>query len=54
MNSEVKIITEERRIRPKNSEVSRLFGDNTKLKSLTNWEPKFGGLDGFQRFRNNN
>ncbi len=48
MNSDIKIITEEKRIRPENSEVSRLFGDNEKLKSLTNWEPKFGGLNGFQ------
>ena len=48
MNSEVEFITEEKRVRPKNSEVSRLFGDNTKLKNLTNWEPKFGGLNGFQ------
>lgn len=30
------------RIRPKNSEVFRLFGDNSKILSLTDWKPQFG------------
>lgn len=47
MKVNVKIITEEKRLRPKNSEVNRLFGDNSLLKELTNWEPKFIGLNGF-------
>lgn len=41
MNSDVKVIMEEKRIRPKQSEVFRLWCDNTKLTSLTDFEPKF-------------
>ena len=48
MNVEIEVITENERIRPKNSEVNRLFGDNLLLKQLTNWEPKFSGIDGFK------
>ena len=48
MNVNVEIITEEKRIRPKNSEVNRLFGDNSLLKELTDWDPKFIGLNGFK------
>jgi len=32
-----KIITENQRLRPEKSEVERLYGDNTKIKELTNW-----------------
>lgn len=39
MNSDVRFIEDEARIRPKNSEVFRLWGDNTKIKSLTGFEP---------------
>lgn len=41
MNSNVKFITDEQRIRPENSEVFRLWGDNTLIKKLTNWEPEY-------------
>jgi len=37
------------RIRPKASEVERLFGDNSLIKSITGWEPEYGGLDGFKK-----
>lgn len=40
INPEAKIVTDNQRIRPKNSEVFRLFGDNEKIKSLTNWKPE--------------
>ena len=29
--------------------MNRLFGDNTLIKSLTNWEPNYAGTDGFKR-----
>ncbi len=48
MNVEIEVISENERIRPKNSEVNRLFGDNLLLKQLTNWEPKFSGIHGFK------
>tara|TARA_Y100001968_G_C19451760_1_gene769166 strand:- start:7379 stop:8398 length:1020 start_codon:yes stop_codon:yes gene_type:complete len=49
MNVEIEIINEEVRYRPKSSEVNRLFGDNTLLKKLTEWEPKFNGKEGFRK-----
>lgn len=49
MNANVDIITDEQRFRPEASEVNRLFGDNTRLRQLTRWQPSFGGLEGFRR-----
>ena len=48
MNAEVEIISDEERLRPDLSEVNRLYGDNSLLLSLTNWSPRYGGLDGFK------
>ena len=41
INPSAKIICEEQRLRPDKSEVNRLLGDNTKIKEMTNWEPKY-------------
>lgn len=41
MNSDVEFITDVQRIRPKNSEVNRLWCDNTKIKNLTGFESKY-------------
>lgn len=49
MNKKVEIITDEQRIRPEGSEVNRLYGDNSLLRTLTGWQPAYGGLDGFRR-----
>ena len=49
MNAQVEIVTDEQRLRPESSEVNRLFGDNSRLRELTGWQPVFGGLDGFRR-----
>lgn len=40
MKSEVEFIIDEQRIRPKNSEVFRLVGDNSLIKELTGWKPE--------------
>ncbi|NQV96277.1 MAG: SDR family NAD(P)-dependent oxidoreductase [Acidimicrobiaceae bacterium] len=40
--------TESQRVRPINSEVDRLFADNTKARELLKWHPEFGGIDGFR------
>ncbi|MEF9924475.1 MAG: NAD-dependent 4,6-dehydratase LegB [Muribaculaceae bacterium] len=48
MNSNVQWIQDEERIRPANSEVFRLCGDNTKIKSLTDWEPIYSIEKGLQ------
>ena len=49
MNAEVEIITDEERLRPEASEVNRLYGDNSLLRKLTNWQPTYGGIQGFRR-----
>jgi len=41
INPQAKIICDEERRRPENSEVNRLLGSNEKIKRLTNWQPKF-------------
>ena len=49
INPEAKIVTDDERLRPAKSEVERLFGDNTKIKELTNWEQKFNLEQGLQQ-----
>jgi len=39
LNPEVKIVTDEQRMRPDASEVFRLIGDNKKITSFTDWRP---------------
>lgn len=46
MGKDVKIICDEERLRPKNSEVNRLWADNTKIKKLTQWRPQYDLNDG--------
>lgn len=41
MKSDVEFITDEQRLRPKKSEVFRLWGDNSQIKELTNFEVKY-------------
>ena len=48
MNADLEIVTDEQRIRPDGSEVNRLFGDNTRLRQLTGWQPAYSGLEGFR------
>lgn len=48
MNSTIEIISDEARLRPENSEVERLRADNTKVKQLFGWQPRYAGLDGFK------
>ena len=49
MKSDVKIVTDRKRIRPKNSEVFRLFCDNTKISKLTGFKPEFTLEKGLER-----
>ena len=41
MGKDVKFVEDTQRLRPKNSEVFRLWGDNTKIKGLTGFEPEY-------------
>ena len=49
MQSDVEFITDEQRIRPENSEVHRLWCDNTKIKSLTGFEPIYNIRSGLEK-----
>jgi len=49
MQSDVKFITEEQRIRPEKSEVFRLWCDNTKIEKLTGFKPKIDIKQGLQK-----
>ena len=49
MNKNIEIRSDNERIRPKESEVNRLFGSNKKILSLTEWAPIYQGLNGFKK-----
>lgn len=49
MDSEIKIIEEDKRFRPPKSEVERLWADNSKAKKLLNWSPAYSGKEGMRR-----
>lgn len=48
MQSDVKFITDEQRLRPSNSEVFRLWGDNSLICSLTTWKPEYTIVQGLK------
>jgi len=49
MNAEVEIVTDETRMRPADSEVERLWADNSKAKAVLGWSPDYAGVDGLRR-----
>ena len=57
INPNARIICDEQRLRPENSEVNRLLGSNKKIRKLTDWEPKYnletGLAETIQWLRNN-
>ena len=57
INPNAKIICDDQRLRPENSEVNRLLGSNEKIKRLTNWVPKYTFEQGIEEtidfFKNN-
>ena len=44
----IKIKLDKNRLRPRNSEVDRLFASNKKVKKILKWKPKYSGLKGFK------
>lgn len=48
MGADVKWVEDNERIRPGKSEVFRLWGDNTKIKSLTDWTPQYSLREGLE------
>jgi dTDP-glucose 4,6-dehydratase len=49
MNATIDVISDSERIRPVNSEVERLWADNSKAKDLFGWSPRYAGRDGLAR-----
>ena len=49
MNVKIDIASDTERMRPLNSEVERLWADNSKVKELFGWSPKYAGRDGLAR-----
>ena len=49
MRVEVEIVVDPQRLRPHNSEVERLWAANHKARELLDWQPRYGGLEGFRR-----
>lgn len=48
MNADVQFVTDPARLRPANSEVFRLCGDNTRITTLTDWRPQVSLEQGLQ------
>ena len=48
MGKKIDILTDNQRLRPKKSEVERLWASNEKAHKLLDWQPKYGSLDGFR------
>ena len=49
MQVEVEIEQDNVRLRPKDSEVERLWADNSKAARILGWTPEYAGLEGFKR-----
>ena len=49
MNAEIEIQTEEVRLRPEKSEVTRLWADNRKALEFFGWQPAYAGREGLKR-----
>ena len=49
MGKKINIKSDQDRVRPKSSEVDRLICDNTKIKSVTNWEPQYSLEEGLSK-----
>lgn len=49
MNTDIELIQDEQRLRPDKSEVERLWASNEKARSLLDWQPHYGGIEGFKR-----
>lgn len=57
INPNAKIVCDNQRLRPENSEVNRLLGSNEKIMRLTNWKPNYtfeqGLAETIEFFKNN-
>ncbi len=49
MGKKVAVVCDTQRLRPDKSEVDRLFAGIDKAKKLLDWQPAYGGIEGFKR-----
>jgi len=49
MGVQIKLHSDDQRLRPIKSEVERLWADNSKAKELFGWQPTYAGKDGFKQ-----
>ena len=49
MGTKIEVIMDEQRLRPEKSEVERLWASNAKAGELLDWQPEYGGVEGFHR-----
>ncbi len=49
MDAQVEVVSDEQRLRPVNSEVERLWADNTKARQLLDWIPAYGQREGLRK-----
>jgi dTDP-glucose 4,6-dehydratase len=49
MGAEIIVESDQERLRPCNSEVERLWADNSRAEALTGWKPEYSGLEGLRR-----
>jgi NAD dependent epimerase/dehydratase len=49
MGRQIRIVSEDQRMRPDKSEVERLWAANAKAAELTGWAPEYAGREGFSR-----
>ncbi len=49
MSSSVRVVEEKSRVRPKKSEVNRLYACNKKAKKILKWEPQYNDIEGFKK-----
>ena len=49
MGVDIKVTMDKERLRPKKSEVERLWADNSKANNLFSWKPEYDGMDGLKR-----
>jgi NAD dependent epimerase/dehydratase len=49
VGADAKVVIDESRVRPSGSEVDRLLADNTKIRTLTGWEPQVSLREGLSR-----
>lgn len=49
MGADIRIVTDDDRLRPEKSEVERLWADNSKAVDMLGWRPAYAGQEGFRR-----